>query len=84
MKDVDGKIKDEENYPKTKSIIEFDPSLTCSITSLVVKKKNEIKPTTRFFSGKMLMLAKVLLESFVFDLIETFFFPNAQTKEIIT
>ena len=39
MKDVDGKIKDEENYPKTKSIIEFDRSLTCSITSLAVKKK---------------------------------------------
>ena len=32
------KEKDEEKCPKTKLIIEFDPSLTCSITRLVVKK----------------------------------------------
>ena len=37
---------------------------------------------TRFFSGKMLMFPKVSLESFVYDLTEMFFFPNAQTKEI--
>ena len=78
---VDEKIEDGEKCSKTKSIIEFDPSLTCSITSLAVKKNNKIKPTTRFFSGKMLMFAKVLLESFVYDLTETFFFPNTQTKE---
>ena len=28
------------------------------------------------------MFAKVLLESFAYDLTETFFFPNAQTEEI--
>ena len=44
--------------PKAKSIIEFDPSLTSSITSLAVKKIKEIKPTTRFFSGKMLSLPR--------------------------
>ena len=65
---------------KNKVIIEFDPSLTCRITSLAVKRNNEIKPTTRFFSSKMLMFAKFLLESFVYDLTETFCFPNAQTK----
>ena len=65
---------------KNKVIIEFDPSLACRITSLAVKRNNEIKPTTRFFSGKMLMFAKFLLESLVYDLTETFCFPNAQTK----
>ena len=49
MKDVDGKIKDEENYPKTKSIIEFDPSLACSITSLAVKKKKRNKTNNKIF-----------------------------------
>ena len=38
VKEVDEKTKDEEKCSKTKSIIEFDPSLTCSITSLTVKK----------------------------------------------
>ena len=28
------------------------------------------------------MFGKVSLESFVYDLTETFFFPNTQTKEI--
>ena len=41
IKEVDEKIKDEEKCPKTKSVIEFDPSLTCSITSLAVKKIKE-------------------------------------------
>ena len=43
VKEVDEKTKDEEKCSKTKLIIEFDPSLTCSITRLVVKKKKEIK-----------------------------------------
>ena len=30
----------------------------------------------------MLMFAKALLESFVYDLMETIFFPNKKTKEI--
>ena len=33
------KQKDEEKCPKTKSIIEFDLTLSCSIKSLAVKKK---------------------------------------------
>ena len=32
------KKKDEEKCPKTKSIIEFDPTLSCSVKSLAVKK----------------------------------------------
>ena len=39
IKDLDHKQQDEEKYPKTKSIIEFDPSVACSIKGLAVKKK---------------------------------------------
>ena len=39
LKDKDEKQKDEEKCPKTKSIIEFDLTLSCSIKSLAVKKK---------------------------------------------
>ena len=80
LKKIDEKQKDEEKCPKTKSIIEFDTLLSCRIKGLAVKKNSEIKPTTRFFSGKMLMFAKVSLESFVYDLTETFFFPNKKSK----
>ena len=50
--------------------------------SLAIKKIDKIKPTPIFFRGKMLIFTKVLLERFVYDLTETFSFPNAQTKGI--
>ena len=68
--------------PKTKSIIDFDPTLAYSVKCLAVKKNASGKPTTRFFSGKMLMFAKISLESFANDFIKTFFFPNKKTREI--
>ena len=66
-----------------KSMIEFDTEYAYSIKDLGVKENNQIKPTTRFFSGKMLMFAKLPLKSFIDDLVETFVFPNAITKEIM-
>ena len=63
-------------------MIEFDETLACSIKCLAVKKGSEVKPTTRFFSRKMVMLAKISLKSFIYDLTETLCFPNKKTKEI--
>ena len=46
-------------------------------------KKNEIiKPAAKFFSGKMLMFGKLLLESFIYDFTVTFLFPGKKTEEI--
>ena len=50
--------------------------------SLAVKKYQDVKPTTRFFRDKMLMIAKICLISFIHDQIETFIFLNKKTKEI--
>ena len=47
-------------------------------------KKKKKKPTTRFFSGQMLVFTKVLLESFVYDLTETFFFQIHKQKRLST
>ena len=38
IKELDEKPKEEEKYSKTKSIFEFDPTLSCSVKSLAVKK----------------------------------------------
>ena len=38
-KDINEKQKDDKKCPKTKLIIEFDTTLSCSIKSLAVKKK---------------------------------------------
>ena len=49
------------------------------------RKNNEaLKAASRFFSGKMLMFTKLLLESFTYDLIETFFFPGKNQKKFMT
>ena len=49
VEDLDQKQQDEGKYPKTKTIIEFDPSLACSIESLAVKKKQLNKTNYQIF-----------------------------------
>ena len=63
-------------------IIDFDCESSVSINLLIVNKNNTVKLTTRFFSGKMLMFAKLSLMSFIYDLVEAFYFPNEKTKKI--
>ena len=65
-----------------KSLIEFDQEHSNSIKAVIVKQNPNIKPTTRFISGKMLMFAKVSIKSFVCDIIDGFMFPNETTKSI--
>ena len=62
--------------------IDFDHSLVFSIKSLDVNKNNIVKPTLRFFIGKMLMFSKLSLMSFIYKVIETFYFPNQIALEI--
>ena len=82
QKDYEKNLKEAEKNPKTKSLIEFNTSLACSIKALAVKQGDAVKPTGRFFSGKMLMFIKISLISFINDLVETFLFSNKKTKEI--
>ena len=58
-----------------------NPCLQCKLSCRENKNINE-KPTTSFFSGKMLIFAKTSLESFANDFTEIFFFPNKKTREI--
>ena len=44
------------------------------------KRYQNIFLSKRFFCGKMLMFANILLENFVYDLTEIFFFPNEWTN----
>ena len=63
-------------------IIDFDCETAASINSLSVNKNSNVKVTARFFSGKMLMSAKLSLMSFIYELVETFYFPSEKTKKI--
>ena len=63
-------------------MIDFEENNSASIKSLLIKKSTNIKVSSRFIKGKMLMFAKLSIKSFVYDLIDVFCFPNETIKEI--
>ena len=67
---------------KVKSLIDFDEEYSSSIRSIAIEKSSKINLTTRFLNGKMLMLSKVLIKSFVYDLIDVFIFPDQEIRKI--
>ena len=74
--------RQEEAYKdKVKSLIDFDEDV-CSIKSLAVKKESKINLTTRFMNGKMLMFCKTSIQSFVYDLIDVFMYPDDEISKI--
>ena len=82
FKDIDEKIAESLDARKTKMILEFNDHEAASIKSIAVKKRSSIKVTTRFMSGKLLMFAKLSLKSFIYDIIETFCFPDENVRGI--
>ena len=63
-------------------IIDFNDRESASIKSFAVKKKNQIKVTSCFMSGKLLMFAKLSFKSLIYDLAETFYFPSQLVLDI--
>lgn len=85
VKDIEEKIREEESDLKTKTRNEYDQCLVCSVKLLPVKKKkknnNNVTPTTRFFSGKIFVFAKISLISFISDMLKTFCFTSEKPKK---
>ena len=57
-------------------LIEFNEHKSSSVKSISVKSEINIKCTTRFMPGKLLMFAKLLLKSFIYSLVELLHFPE--------
>ena len=84
------KVKDDFKDRKTyfledrriKTMIDFEENNCASIKSLVIKGSTNVKVSSRFIKGKMLMFAKLSIKSFVYDVIDVFCFPNETIKEI--
>ena len=53
-------------------ITEFDEDKSSSVKSIAVKSGTNIKRTSRFMSGKLLMFAKLSQRSFIYSLVELF------------
>ena len=67
---------------RVKAMIDFDYNSSNSIKSLAIKKNANVKVTSRFIKGKMLMFAKLSIKSFVYDMIDVFCFPNNEIQVI--
>ena len=76
------RVEEAQQNTNIKSLIEFDYSHSNSIKAVIAKQNTNIKPTTRFLSGKMLMFAKVSIKSFVCDIIDVFMFPDETIQSI--
>ena len=63
-------------------IFQFNCQESALIKSFAVKQSNQVKLTTRFLSGKLLMFAKLSLRSFIYEMLETFSFPDKKVQEI--
>ena len=67
---------------RVKTMIDFEYNDCNSIKSLAIKKNTNVKITSRFIKGKMLMFAKLSIKSFAYDMIDVFCFPNANIQSI--
>ena len=67
---------------RVKTMIDFEYNASNSIKSLAIKKNTNVKVTSRFIKGKMLMFAKLSIKSFVYDMIDVFCFPNKDIQLI--
>ena len=63
---------------KMKSVMEFDSG--SSFKSVAIQTNPNVKVTTRFMKGKMIMFAKTSIISFVYDMIDVFCFPKDNPK----
>ena len=80
--DYSDRMIEAQEKTNVKTLIEFDQDHSNSIKAVMVKQNPNVKVTTRFMSGKMLMFAKVSIKSFVYDIIDVFMFPDETTKSI--
>ena len=67
---------------KVKTMIDFEYNASNSIKSIAIKKNTNVKVTSRFIKGKMLMFAKLSIKSFVYDMIDVFCFPNNDIQAV--
>ena len=67
---------------RVKTMIDFEYNDCNSIKSLAIKKNTNVKVTSHFIKGKMLMFAKLSIKSFVYDMIDVFCFPNEDIQSI--
>lgn len=67
---------------KNKTLVEFNDYECSALKQIAVKTQTNVKCTTRFLAGKILMFAKLSLKSFIYSLAELLTFPERVVREI--
>ena len=57
-------------------LVELNTPEGSAVKHIAVKPETNVKCTTRYLAGKMLMFAKLSLKSFIYQLTEVFTFPD--------
>ena len=82
IRDVEAKLEGAFKNKKIKTMIDFDGKECNSIKSIPLKGNIKVNVTARFSDRKMLMFAKILLKSFVYNMIDVFCSPTEEVKMI--
>ena len=75
-------VSDMLKNKKIKTMIDFDKRESNSIKSIVVSSSTTVDVSFRFCKGKMLILTKMSLKSFVYDITDVFCSPDNKVKGI--
>lgn len=73
---IENKINNWADLRKNWMVLEFDDLKSWSVKSIAAKNETNIKCTTRFLPGKLLMFANLSLKSFICSLVELLYFPE--------
>ena len=75
-RDVETKLEEAFKNKNIKTMVDFHSKECNSIKSITLKENANINVTSRLINRKMLMFAKILLKSFVYDMTDVFFFSH--------
>ena len=73
---IEKKIKNCADIRKNRMVIDFNDYKSSSVKSISAKANTNIKCTTRFMSGKLLMFTKLSLKNVIYSLVELLTFPE--------
>ena len=73
---IENEIEASEDLWKNKMLVELNTPEGSAVKHIAVKPQTNVKCTTRYLAGKMLMFAKLSLKSFIYQLAEVFTFPD--------
>ena len=81
---IENEIEASQDLQRNKILVELNTPQGSAVRQIAVKPQTNVKCTTRFLAGKMLMFAKLSLKSFIYQLSFIFRFPTRSFRLFTT